>query len=187
MPTKKADEEFRNAMVDLETMGTSPGCSILAIGAVQFGQKGLGREFYTVVSAQSCLDAGLRVDEQTLKWWMGQSKEAQAVLRQCGLKKAPPLEKALRSFREFCHGTSVDLRVWGNGADFDNPILKAAYEALGWTQPWPTYNGRCYRTLKSLAPKVKMEREGTHHNALDDAKSQARHAVALAHHLGVEL
>lgn len=45
--------------------------------------------------------------------------------------------------------------------------------------PWPHWNDRCYRTLKAMRPDVKMERTGTHHNAVDDATSQARHALAL--------
>ena len=36
-----------------------------------------------------------------------------------------------------------------------------------------------YRTLKNLLPYIEMERVGEHHNALDDAKSQALHAIKL--------
>lgn len=69
--------------------------------------------------------------------------------------------------------------VWGNGADFDNPILATAYGALNQVQPWKPYNGHCYRTLKSLVKGPKIERTGTHHNAVDDARSQALHAIQL--------
>jgi exodeoxyribonuclease VIII len=46
-------------------------------------------------------------------------------------------------------------------------------------QPWRHWNDRCYRTVKSLYPDVKLERVGTHHNAVDDAESQARHLIAM--------
>jgi exodeoxyribonuclease VIII len=74
-----------------------------------------------------------------------------------------------------------DFLVWGNGADFDLPILSAAYVAAGFGgPPWKPYNGRCYRTLKNLRPDVpRPERRGTAHNALDDAVFQAEHAIAL--------
>lgn len=45
----------KDVMVDLETLGTRPGCKILSIGAVEFGvgpdynEDGLGAEFYVEV------------------------------------------------------------------------------------------------------------------------------------------
>jgi len=69
--------------------------------------------------------------------------------------------------------------LWGNGSTFDNVILSNAYRAIGVKQPWDFWNDRCYRTLKSLYPHVKLERSGVAHNALDDAKSQAMHAVRI--------
>jgi len=77
--------------------------------------------------------------------------------------------------------------VWGNGADFDLPILAAAYKAAGGPPPWKPYNGRCYRTLKNLAPSIKLERQGTHHQALDDAVCQAKHLIKIVEHLGITL
>ena len=35
-----------HVMCDLETLGRRPGCKLLSIGAVVFGPKGLGAEFY---------------------------------------------------------------------------------------------------------------------------------------------
>ena len=73
------------------------------------------------------------------------------------------------------------VRLWGNGASFDNAILSTAYELceLETVQPWRFYNDRCYRTVKSLYPEVAMVRTGTYHNALDDAESQALHLLAM--------
>jgi len=76
------------------------------------------------------------------------------------------------------------------GSDFDNAILYAAYAASGLEQAWEYWNSRCFRTLKALVPHVKMEKGGVAHNALDDAKNQALHAVklfALAREAGVAL
>jgi len=53
--------------------------------------------------------------------------------------------------------------------------LKNAYSVVGEDPPWSYRNDRCYRTLAAICPEVKMERIGTFHNAVDDAKSQARH------------
>lgn len=87
---------------------------------------------------------------------------------------------ALAAFADWLaseHGP--DVKVWGNGADFDNVILGSAYRRLGKSIPWAFYNSRCYRTVKSLQPGCRIERAGTHHNALDDAKSQALHLMRL--------
>lgn len=171
---------MQNVMNDLETLGRRAGCAILSIGAVAFDQAtGLGAEFYVVVNRESCVLAGLHEDPETVAWWEKQSPEAKTVLRQAeegGLMLADALDK----FTEFL--SSYDLKqvkIWGNGSDFDNAILTACYAAVGKDLPWEFWNNRCYRTLKSLRPQVKMTRQGTYHNALDDAKSQALHAIQL--------
>lgn len=181
-------------MVDLETLGTVPGCSILSIGAVEVDlQRGkLGKEFYIVVNRQSCADAFLTEDASTVKWWEDKTPEARAVLAEAGdKKKSVPLKLALAKFNEYLLSITNlrDMRLLGNGADFDNPILRVAYDAakvpfMGSKAGF--FGGRCYRTLKGLdeifgathaAPK--LARQGTYHHALDDAKSQAQHLIDI--------
>ena len=161
-------------MVDLETLGNNSTAVIIAIGAVEFDPKSgeLGREFYRVVDGQSCVDAGLKMDVSTVMWWMQQDIAARAAFQTKGV----PIVAALGDLAEWL---PEEACMWGNGATFDNVILSNAYRAVSLKQPWPFWGDRCYRTLKNLRPDVKFVREGTYHNALDDAKSQARHAIAL--------
>lgn len=166
-------------MVDIETLGTRPGCLVLSIGAVAFDHRhGLGHEFYTVINQGSCEAAGLRVDKGTLAWWMRQSPEAQTVLKE-SRGGGVELQEALAQFTEYLRHFGPEVRVWGNGAAFDNVIISSLYHAVGLRQPWKYINDRCYRTLKSFFPSIQMEREGVYHNALADAKSQAEHAVRI--------
>lgn len=73
-----------------------------------------------------------------------------------------------------------DMRPYGNGASFDLSILKAAYDAVGLKAPWKFWDERCYRTIKNDYSQIEPdERAGTHHNALDDAKFQALHAIKI--------
>lgn len=58
-------------------------------------------------------------------------------------------------------------------------MLASAYRRDGSKTPWRYTNDRCYRTIKSLYPHIPMERTGTHHNAADDAASQAAHLIAI--------
>lgn len=132
---------------------------------------------------QSCVDAGLIIDVETIKWWMKQSDEARSEFQ----KESVELSYALSRFGEWCDNEDARERdenncavieLWGNGANFDNVILKAAYEATGMQAPWKFYNDRCYRTMNAMYPHIKMEkRTGTHHNALDDAISQVNHLI----------
>jgi hypothetical protein len=175
---------YNRIMLDLETLGTRPGCAILSIGAVFFSsthEEWKGPTFYAPVNRLSCLAVGLHEDPATVAWWRGQGSEARVVLAAADLGATPGLAAVLDTFSAWveANALSKDVQVWGNGADFDNPILSAAYVAAGLPQPWGAYSGRCYRTLKALHTKEKLVRSGTHHNALDDAVSQAEHAVRI--------
>lgn len=83
-------------------------------------------------------------------------------------------------FGDFCkfHGDPPP-DVWGNGSDFDNTLLAAAYDACQLTLPWNFWSNRCYRTLKNLRPEIKLVNPGTAHNALDDSKAQAQHLMEM--------
>lgn len=175
---------MKHIMLDLETLGVAPGCKVLSIGAVEFGTGGLGAEFYSEVDRLS--QPGLVENPATLKWWESQPAEVRDRLFTNTTRK-PTMRQALEGFNEWLGrlGQPKDLVVWGNGADFDQPILLAAYATIETAQAWGTYNNRCYRTLKDLAPQVKLVRQGAKHNALDDAKTQAEHAIRLMKELKV--
>ena len=173
---------MQNVMLDLETLGTKPGCVILSIGAVSFNPNtGLGDTFYVEIYGKSCLEAGLTVDPDTADWWETREPRVKKLLERRGSAgESTNLGKALSMFQAWFLDKGQNVQVWGNGADFDLPILSAAYQKCGFTNPpWQPYNGRCYRTLKNLYPGVKLDRTGVHHNALDDARSQAEHAMQI--------
>lgn len=161
-------------MLDIETLGTRAGSVITSIGAVQFSALGLGREFYRRIDSTSCTEIGMTVDLETVNWWMLQGDEARAEMTRPG----EPVTAVLEDFAGWIGGP--DACIWGNGADFDNALVAEAYRRAGLSVPWKFWNNRCYRTVKSLLGRdIRMEREGTHHNALDDARDQARHFLAI--------
>lgn len=176
-----------HVMIDLETMGTAPGSAIISIGAVKFipetGEIG-PETFYRNISLTSCLLAGLTIDAGTLAWWRDQSSEAKLALDDGGCTS---LRAALAEFAQYltsnAHGEDTGTPVvWCKGADFDFPLLAAAYRALDIPLPWKFWNARCARTLFNVCrdqfgyvlPKV----QGTAHNALDDARHQAEQVAA---------
>lgn len=172
-----------NIMVDLETLGQTPGCVILSIGAIAFDASGPYREgLYTVANTEDCMGHFLFKEPATESWWADQTPEARDVLlKASNPDTSVPLKLALQQLNDFIasFGAPDKVRVWGNGSDFDNAILAAAYQATKMKPGWKFWNNRCYRTLKNLVPGVVMQRTGTHHNALDDAKSQAAHAAEI--------
>lgn len=166
-----------DVMLDLETMGNGPNAAIVAIGAVEFdpATRSLGRHFYRGVSLETAVRGGGEIDASTVMWWLRQSDEARKGI--CG--EGQPLQQTLVEFATWLATLAEDVKVWGNGAAFDNVILASAYRRADLTVPWPYWNDRCYRTMKAMRPDVKMERTGTHHNALNDAESQALHLMAI--------
>lgn len=162
-----------NVMLDLETMGTGPSSAIVAIGAVRFDPVAgkLGDEFYRVVDLQSAVDDGGVIDPSTVLWWMKQSDEARREFERVGF----PIRNALLDFAMFIQ---PDDKVWGNGASFDNVILRSAYEHAGQPCPWKWYNDRCYRTVKSTSD-LKIVNSGVKHNALSDSIAQANHLIEI--------
>lgn len=180
-----------DVMVDLETLGTVPGCAILSIGAVAFTEKDVDEQgFYCVIHRPSCEEAFLSVNADTLRWWQQQSEEARDVLElSMDPARSLPLVMVLGRFNSYLRrfGGRKDCRLWGNGSDFDNALLSVAYDAASVKPDWSFWNNRCYRTLKNLAPDLKLEREGTYHNAYDDAVSQAKHLQRILEAKGLTL
>jgi hypothetical protein len=168
-----ATSALDDAMIDIETLGTAPGCAILSIGAAMFGPDGIGEVFYSPVLLSSCTKAGLVIDPDTVAWWMQQSDAARA---EAFRADAAPLPGVLNSFSAWFLQQGAKY-PWCHGATFDVPIMEAAYKACSLLPPWKFSNVRDTRTLYDLAG-VKVDRsQGTHHNALDDAIAQAKAAA----------
>lgn len=170
-------EEGVEIMVDLETMGTDPYSPIVSIGAVRFidgPMQGAMEPFYQAITLESCMELGLKPSADTILWWLDKARDGAArdVFTD---SRAVKLPLALDMFTDW-YASRPD-HLWGNSAAFDLGLLKDAYKACGKEAPWKFYRERCYRTLKSLpiAADVAMKRRGTHHNALDDAITQAHH------------
>ena len=169
-----------HVMLDLETMGNGKRAAIIAIGAVSFTLDGVQERFYQQVSLESPIAAGMEMDASTVLWWLQQSDQARAAFM--GNESASSLGDALDAFSAW-YLTYGGGEVWVNGAAFDNTILSSAYRLTGREQPWKFRNDRCYRTIKAMYPQVALKRVGTHHNAVDDAQSQAEHLIAIQYRL----
>ncbi|MBC6569225.1 exonuclease [Escherichia coli] len=173
---------WNHISVDLETMGTNPDAPINSIGGKFFDPETgeMGPEFSKTIDAKT---SGGTVDISTIEWWLVQSSEARSAI----LVNQIPLDDALLQFREFIseHSDEKFVQVWGNGATFDNAILRRSYERQGIPCPWRYHNDRDVRTIVELGKTIGFDArtaipfEGVPHNALDDARHQAKYVSVI--------
>ncbi|EHP9631433.1 3'-5' exoribonuclease [Escherichia coli] len=173
---------WHHLMIDLETMGKNPDAPINALAGKFFDPATgeMGPEFSKTIALET---AGGVIDRDTIKWWLKQSREAQSAI----LTDEIPLDDALLQFREFIDENSGEsfVQVWGNGANFDNVILRRSYERQEIPCPWRYTNDRDVRTMVALGLVMDFDArnvitfEGDRHNALHDARYQAKYVSAI--------
>lgn len=166
-------------MVDIETLGVTPGCMILSIGATVFdypGPQAYERDLHVKISMASQVIAGLRIEPETVAWWKNQPR----MTWKSETEYPVPLEKALNTFEDYLLQFEP-YSLWASG-NFDIPIIDAAYRAAGKVSPIPYNRVGCYRTLRMLDTTYKKPaRNGNEieHTALGDARYQGRIAKEI--------
>lgn len=186
---------MNDIMIDLETLGRASNTIIVAMGAVQCNliTGEIGDTFYRLADLETQKRKGRTIDIDTFLWWTKQSSDARIALFETN---RVTLQKMCVSFWNWLHaiGKPELMRLWGNGASFDNAIIRdATIQMLGKDLPIPFWNDRDMRTIVGFYPrqlqrkwKIENLREGTYHNALDDAKYQVKYCSHILQELGVE-
>lgn len=182
----------KDIMVDLETLDNVASSVIVSIGAVESNliTGELGSKFYRVIKLENQKGT---VNSETVEWWMKQSNEARDVFSTVGKLE---IKDALLAFSKWVHSLQASnehIRLWGNGASFDNSILRQAFRMYNCEFPIEFWNDRDMRTIVGFYPKQLQEswrrtnlRTGTHHNALDDAIHQVKYCSDILSELGVK-
>lgn len=167
---------MNDVMLDLETLGTGPNSVIISVGACFFDKELIGDSLYLALDRDEQIGRGREVSAETVTWWNQQSLAAREVFAESQMG----VNMFLQTFSEWLLSHAQypdDIKMWGNGSDFDNAILADLYRQWNVAMPWKFYNNRCYRTLKNIAIAFDShdlpEREGVHHHALHDAEYQA--------------
>ena len=174
---------MNHVMVDIETMGKGNNAAIMSIGACYFDPSTgeIGKTFHQEVNLQSSVDVGCELDASTVIWWMGQDDKARAKFKRNGVVNS--LGDVLFDFMAFAGG--FNAQVWGNGATFDNVIIKNAADKCNVPVGWKFWNDRDVRTncevgkVIGIDPKRDIPFEGVAHDALDDAKHQAKYVSVI--------
>jgi 3' exoribonuclease, RNase T-like len=176
-----------NVMIDLETLGLGANAAVISIGAVKFDPNGTPgvhgdpsnpeyKDFYVNLLMHDVVTySKFDVDGSTIQWWM--SSQITQDVRDMLFVDPMPVETALGMFWDWYGPTSVP--TWGNGAGFDNVILRNTFTRMQGACPFKFYDDRCFRTLKALFPAVEYVKPVTPHYALSDAVAQATHVQKL--------
>jgi len=170
---------LEHVMVDIETMGTTPGSIILSIGAVRFDPYGttIDRPFYVNILGRTQGVFGFETSQETVEWWL-KPENAEARAR---LEKDPSpinIDAALKKFAEYFKESGASF-VWGHGCSFDVVLIEQAFRMVLSEHdiPWNFRAHRDTRTLFSLLPqdweKPNMGTALLPHFALHDAMYQA--------------
>jgi len=181
--------KMKNVMIDIETLGTDPGCVILSIGAVRFDPKtgNTGPTFYKKIDLEDSIKQGLTIDPKTLKWWIEKSKEAQLE----AFFGKTRLEEAFKALIKFLNKDDI---IWANSPSFDCDILEYTYKELV-RDPikginigkyyWNPFNQRDVRTIASIdnfktkKETIKKNNDKVLHNPIDDCLNQIEYIVKI--------
>lgn len=178
---------YTEAMLDIETLSTKPNAAILSVAVVRFNIRD-----EDTVQTLSDPDRSLHVhlplpqqkllerdfDPSTIMFWLGQEDQARnAILTG---QKGADFAQNLIKVKDFLRSVG---KLWGNGSDFDNVILRSLFDDVDEHFPVRYSGNRCLRTLRSLVPGADAKswpwpKGLVKHDALDDAKNQ----VLVAQH-----
>jgi len=166
-------------MLDLETLGKGNNALVTTISAVQFDLSTgkIGAEIELGLDWEEEIEKGAEIDISTFRWWLNQNKEAQE-----RMINTPTfaVKTALIQFANFIVKNFKDLnnvRLYGNGATFDNVIIRNLYQRHGIEFILPYWCDKDVRTLVDITginPRD-YEFEGVKHRGVDDCKHQIKY------------
>lgn len=180
---------FTDLMVDIEAIGPSPNGVIVQIGALPFNIEtgemlDIEQGFNVNIKIDDQLSLGRIVNESTLRWWFGQSKQAQDTV--FGTKHNASLAGTLQALyinvKEWCKS---DAKIWSHST-YDFVMLMEAYRNVEMRPPWSYRDSVDIRTITSMymwkTGKKTVEIgnfAGTQHNALDDCVNQIKYCSKM--------
>lgn len=169
-------DQFTDLMIDLETLGTTPGSVVTQIGLCSFNALGdKSMEASQIhVDVQSSLNAGMTMDWETIRWWLMQEQEAREAMTIGGVELTDAVDQMNDHVRKYHDVGAAEFRVWGYASTFDPVLLSSLARAAGAELLWGYRQESCLRTLARLYPEVERPEPMTKHIASYDALAQAK-------------
>jgi hypothetical protein len=169
--------DLTHIMLDLETLGTKPGCKVLSIGACVFSIHGIGATFYEAMDLETIPGT---LEMGTFKWWLKQSD----VARRAAFFGTENHEDAMRNFTSWVWA-KTPVNIWADQVDFDLPILEASMLLSGVAPSWNHRVKRDGRTVQKIAGiEVARFGRGAKCDARTGAISQAEATIKALNAIG---
>lgn len=143
MTFEKEGKVLNHVVIDIETLGVTPGSYITTISANVLGSE----EVLNISNIIYGKELSPTLEYDTVKWWLTKApKEAQEFLFE-----GDPVDigEALDCLSLYLKENSPFV-LWGNSPDFDMGHLGYWYSKLGKEIPWKYYQLRDIRTIKSF-------------------------------------
>lgn len=179
-----------NVVLDLETLGTEPGCKIIQIGAVSFQVKPEDKSllvldtFNALIKRHSEKQSLFQEEADALAFWARQPASAQEVISTGNEDITEAIERfTIWLAAQRNHNPQKHLNLWGNSPSFDCVLLKHVITKLGYAVPWQFYEEfdirtiyNLYKQIKNEDPKAKIKRQHAH-DAVGDCIFQIQYLL----------
>lgn len=174
------DALLTDISIDIETLSTHNDALILQLGIVGFNPETfeMGPKVNINFDFDLSMAEGFSITGSTLYWWLKQDSRAGATLETNLKHPAEVCESMFKYIQKYTVGCK-EVKVWGNGAAFDNVIVKNYFNHFKKDLPWMFWNDRCARTLFNLYPNVKRTKPKIAHVAGYDAVAQAETIMSI--------
>ena len=161
-----------HAMIDIETLATTPEAVVLSVGGVKFNpynneEPHAHLEFKLDIDEQTTL--GRDVDENTLEWWSKQPEHIRdKAFSDEGRTNLTEFTKTLNKWLVGCE------QIWCQGPQFDMVILEDFFRDFGHHMNWFYWQVSDCRTLFKMMPQdPRKQIQEDLHDAQADAHWQA--------------
>jgi len=174
-----------NAMIDIETLDTSPNSVILSIGAVKFNpfnDSDPHDHKHWRLDIQPQMDAGRSISESTLEWWSKQKPEIRD--RAFSDDGRTPILDFCKDLNKWLVGCN---EIWCQGPQFDMVMIEDLFAQFKHHCNWSYWQVRDSRTLFSIMPvDPRKDIQEDLHDALADAFWQAKCVQKTFKHFNVQ-
>lgn len=168
--------------IDLETLGLEIGAPIVSLGACAYDfERGIFNEFHMFFNLDEQFKAGRTIAQGTLFWWLNQSAEARASLADDTVLRESTLG-VCNAFHRWWLGLAPteaerkNIYPMGNASEFDLAMIRNLWDDH---IPWRYKNVLCWRTIATLHKDELVYEGKVAHNAVADARAQARAHLRL--------
>ena len=163
-----------HGMIDLETLGTGSNSVVVSVGLVAFNISTgeILAELDIGLNLNQQIKTGGVIDGDTLEFHFAQAPDS---IQKMAQRKVLDVKEGLDLISNFIKANNITT-LWGNGATFDNVILRNLYARHLKVFPLGFWTDRDLRTAVDIynIEVGAVPFEGIRHYCLDDARHQVK-------------